>query len=150
TGTYSEDEFWDDLWRVTGGETNEALARQTIRCSSDLVEWTEAHGVEWQPPLRGTLHLSRTNVFMLGGGTAMMNSYYTRAFASGIDVAYDAQVQRLDITAGHCHAAEVVFRNALHNVEAKAVVVASGGFEANLEWLKEYWGSAVDGFVIRG
>ena len=34
------------------------------------------HGVRWQPPLRGTLHLARTNVFMLGGGKAMMNAYY--------------------------------------------------------------------------
>jgi tricarballylate dehydrogenase len=71
TGTYLEDEFWDDLWRVTGGETTESLARQTIRLSCDLVEWTQAHGVEWQPPLRGTLHLSRTNVFMLGGGAGL-------------------------------------------------------------------------------
>jgi tricarballylate dehydrogenase len=35
TGTYLEDEFWEDLRRVTGGETNEALARLTIRSSID-------------------------------------------------------------------------------------------------------------------
>ena len=39
TGAYLEDEFWDDLLRVTGGETNEALARLTIRASADFVEW---------------------------------------------------------------------------------------------------------------
>src|SRR4030088_2774084 len=45
TGTSLEDEFWDDLRRVTGGETNEALARLTIRASADFVEWLAAHGV---------------------------------------------------------------------------------------------------------
>src|SRR5262249_5096908 len=35
-------------------------------------------------------------------------------------------------------------------VRAQAVVVASGGFEANLAWLKEYWGDDADNFIIRG
>jgi tricarballylate dehydrogenase len=35
-------------------------------------------------------------------------------------------------------------------VRAKAVVVASGGFQANIAWLKEYWGDAADNFIIRG
>ena len=150
TGTYLEDEFWDDLWRVTGGETDETLARQTIRESADIVEWTQAHGVEWQPPLRGTLHLSRTNVFMLGGGTGMMNGYYACAFATGVQVAYEADVQALEIVDGRFRSASVCFGGQVHKVAARAVVVAAGGFEANLEWLKEYWGKAADGFVIRG
>ncbi len=35
-------------------------------------------------------------------------------------------------------------------IPARAVVAASGGFEANLEWLREYWGDAVDNYSIRG
>jgi tricarballylate dehydrogenase len=38
----------------------------------------------------------------------------------------------------------------LHTVRARAIVAACGGFEANLDWLKEYWGAAADNFVIRG
>jgi tricarballylate dehydrogenase len=29
-------------------------------------------------------------------------------------------------------------------------VLASGGFQANLEWLKEEWGPAADNFIVRG
>ncbi len=36
------------------------------------------------------------------------------------------------------------------NVRAKNIVVASGGFQANVSWLKEYWGEAADNFIIRG
>src|ERR1700751_2631618 len=34
TDAYKEDEYWDDLLRVTGGQTDEGLARMTIRASS--------------------------------------------------------------------------------------------------------------------
>jgi tricarballylate dehydrogenase len=150
TGTYLEDEFWDDLRRVTGGETNEALARLTIRSSADFVEWLEAHGVEWQPPLRGTLHLSRTNVFMLGGGTAMMNGEYATALQLGVQVAYEAAAEDLTFDDGRCTTASIRFGGAVRTVRAGAVVAACGGFEANIEWLKEYWGAAADNFIIRG
>ncbi len=151
TGTYGEDEFWDDLWRVTGGATDEPLARLTIRSSADFVEWTQAQGVEWQRPLRGTLHLARTNMFMLGGGTGMMNSYYATAAQLGVQVVYDAEVQDLEVDDGWVRGARVVLggREA-HTVAARAVVVAAGGFEANLDWLREYWGAAADNFVVRG
>ena len=35
-------------------------------------------------------------------------------------------------------------------IQARAVVLTSGGFEANLEWLKRIWGDAVDNYIIRG
>lgn len=66
TGPYPEDEFWDDLLRITGGKTNETLARFAIRSSNNVGEWMEQHGCVFQPAMRGTLHLSRTNGFFLG------------------------------------------------------------------------------------
>src|SRR5581483_2466025 len=35
-------------------------------------------------------------------------------------------------------------------VKASALVAACGGFEANIEWLKQYWGEVADNFLIRG
>ena len=55
TGAYGEEEFWRDLLGVTGGATNERLARLTIRESETLGDWMPANGVRWQKPLRGTL-----------------------------------------------------------------------------------------------
>ena len=48
TGTYDEDEYFEDLLRVTGGRTNEVLARQAIRESKDLTGWLGARGVRFQ------------------------------------------------------------------------------------------------------
>ena len=154
TGPYDEDEFWDDLLRVTGGKTNEALARFTLRESTDLGVWMETQGCRFQAPLRGTLNLSRTNAFFLGGGKALMNAYYHTAHKLGVQVVYDALVQDLIIQEGRFSSAVVSMNGGTTEttqaVRAQSVVIASGGFEANIPWLKEYWGEAADNFIIRG
>ena len=150
TGPYTEEEFWDDLLRVTGRETDERLARLTIRESEDLRKWMPTNGVRWQRPLRGTLHLARTNLFMLGGGKAMINAYYNAASRLGVQIAYESEVRELKVRDGEFLSALALLKGALHEVKAKAIVIASGGFEANIPWLKEYWGDAADNFVIRG
>jgi tricarballylate dehydrogenase len=35
-------------------------------------------------------------------------------------------------------------------IRGRSVVVAAGGYEANIEWLKRHWGDAADNFIIRG
>jgi tricarballylate dehydrogenase len=150
TGPYLEDEFWDDLLRVTGGKTNEDLARFTIRESNNLGFWMERHGCKFQPSMRGTLHLSRTNAFFLGGGKALMNSYYATAEQLGVKILYEAEVLSLNIEGGHFTSAQVKYQGLEKTVFGRAVVVACGGFQANLEWLKSYWGDAADNFIVRG
>ncbi len=150
TGPYTEEEFWDDLLRVTGGESNEQLAHLTIRDSKDLGDWIPTNRVRWQRPLRGTLHLARTNLFMLGGGKAMINAYYDTASRLGVQIAYESEVRELKVRDGEFLSAVALRNGALHEVKAKAIVIASGGFEANIPWLKECWGDAADNFIIRG
>jgi len=150
TGPYPEGEFWDDLRQVTKGETDEALAQLTIRDSADCGEWMPRYGVRFQPPLGGTLHLGRTNAFFLGGGKALVNAYYRAVERLGASVAYDAEVQELEIRGGEFSAALVSWRGATQAVRARAVVAASGGFEANIPWLKESWGEVAENFIIRG
>jgi tricarballylate dehydrogenase len=148
--TYAEDEYWDDLLRVTGGNTDEALARMTIRASSGVFGFMRDCGVHFQPSLAGTLNLSRTNAFFLGGGKALLNAYYLTAERLGIDILYDTEVLALHMDGGTVRTAEITYKGFPRTVQARAVVAASGGFQANLEWMRQYWGDAVDNFVIRG
>ncbi len=152
TDTYPEEEYWQDLLKVTGGQTNEQLARLVIRESSRCRDWMQHHGVHFQPSLSGTLHLSRTNAFFLGGGKAMMNAYYRSAASLGVEVRYASPVDALEIADGDFVAARV----GSERIEARSCVVASGGFESNREWLREAWGRnergewPSDSFAIRG
>ncbi|HEX2258017.1 MAG TPA: FAD-dependent tricarballylate dehydrogenase TcuA [Afifellaceae bacterium] len=150
TGPYYEDEFWDDLMRVTGGETDEGLARFTIRQSGELWDWLKAQGVRFQPSLGGTLSLSRTNAFFLGGGRALLNTLYMTAERLGVGVLYEAEVVGLQVESGAFHGATVRHDGTEHAVQAAVFVAAAGGFEANIEWLKESWGMAAENFLIRG
>lgn len=150
TGPYPEDEFWDDLMRVTGGRTTESLARLTIRESNNLGDWMKARGCMFQPSMRGTLHLSRTNAFFLGGGRALINGYFATAERMGVGIVYNADVQDLTVEDGVFKSATFVVNGKEHTVRAKAVVVASGGFQANLDWLSEHWGDAIKNFLVRG
>jgi tricarballylate dehydrogenase len=150
SGPYHEDEFWNDLNLVTGGHTNPTLAKMMIHESKEVLTWIEAQGVRFQPSLGGTLSLGRTNSFFLGGGRAMLNALYKRAEALGVDVAYDSEVTDLEIVDG-CFASATVIRGTVaEKVEAAALVVSAGGFESNIDWLKQYWGEAAQNFVIRG
>jgi tricarballylate dehydrogenase len=147
---YSEEEFFGDLLRVTGGETNETLARLTIRESANLAAWMADQGVRWQAPLTGTLHLSRTNGFFLGGGKHLVNTYYDTAQRLGAHVAYQATVRELVVDGSRVTSVLYESAGTTRRVSCRSVVVAAGGFEAALDWLGEYWGEAASRFVIRG
>src|ERR1700759_3836531 len=129
TGPYTEEEMWDDLLRITGGQTDEELARMMIHESKDILNWVVEQGVRWQPSLGGTLSLGRTNSFFLGGGRAMLNALYRTAEELGIDILYDAEVTDLDIADGMFLSAS--FKRGDGNAVAKAstLVAAAGGFE---------------------
>ncbi len=150
SGPYGEDEFWDDLKRVTEGHTDEALARLMIGQSKEILDWMPRQGVRFQPSLGGTLSLGRTNSFFLGGGRAMLNTLYLTAESLGVAVVYDAEVVDLAIDAGMFLSATLVRGGERSTVRAATLVAAAGGFEANIEWLKVYWGDAADNFLIRG
>ena len=150
TESYPEDEFLADLNRVTENQGDPDLSRLLIARSAGCPEWMRQFGVRFQSSLRGTLHLSRTNLFFLGGGKALMNSYYAAATRAGVHVAYDADVTALDFVDDRCRSVTVRLGGQTVQVRARAIVLAAGGFEANIEWLREAWGNAADNFVIRG
>ena len=148
---YPEEEYWQDLLKVTGGATDEALARLVIRASSNCRPWMVKHGVRFQPPLSGALHVARTNAFFMGGGKALVNAYYRSAETLGLQLRYDTPVDRIELQGGRFLAAH----SGTQRFEARACVVASGGFESNREWLREAWGQVngewvADNFLIRG
>lgn len=150
TGTYGEDEYFDDLIRVTKGKTDEALARMTIRMSEDCLPWMESHGVAFQKSLSGTLSLSRTNAFFLGGGKALVNAYYNTVEDLGVTVAYDAEVSHIAIEDGAFTGLDASIGGTTTRIEGRALVLASGGFQADLDWLADAWGPAARNFLIRG
>ncbi len=149
---YPEEEYWQDLLKVTGGLTNEHLARLVIRASATCRFWMRQHGVRFQPPLSGALHVARTNAFFMGGGKALVNAYYHSAEEQGVQICYDSPVESIELADGRFVAAH----SRGERIVARSCVLASGGFESNRVWLREAWGQnergewPADNFLIRG
>lgn len=149
---YPEEEFWQDLLKVTGGKTNEALARLVIRASATCRPWMVRHGVRFQPSLSGALHTARTNAFFMGGGKALVNAYFRSAERLGVQVRYESPVDRIELDGDRFVAAWVRGER----ITARSCVLAAGGFESNRDWLREAWGQNArgewpsDNFLIRG
>jgi tricarballylate dehydrogenase len=150
TDSYGEDEYFDDLMRVVKGKTDEGLARMCIRESEACLPWMEAHGVRFQPSLSGTLSLSRTNAFFLGGGKALVNAYYRTAQELGVEMRYDTEVTHLHIEGDTVTSVDVHQSGETVTLSGRAVILASGGFQADTDWLARAWGPAAKNFLIRG
>jgi len=150
TDSYHEDEYFEDLLRVTKGKTTEDLARLAIRESQHSVAWLEARGVRFQKALSGTLHLGRTNAFFMGGGRALVNALCRHAESLGVTIFYEAEVTDIRLEGGVCRGVTATVDGMPRDFTGTSVVFAAGGFQANIPWLKESWGAAADNFLIRG
>ncbi|PLS21034.1 FAD-dependent tricarballylate dehydrogenase TcuA [Neptunicoccus cionae] len=148
--SYTEDEYLADLMKVTGGKTDEQLARLAIRTSEECLPWMEEHGVRFQPSLSGTLSLARTNAFFRGGGKSLVNAYYRTAEQLGVDVLYEAAVTHLELDGDRVARVDYTHEGKAKSLSPKSVVVASGGFQADTDWLARAWGPAAKNFLIRG
>lgn len=151
TGDYDEEEFLNDIIRVTKGKTNVSMAKIIVERSLDAIKWVSRHKVRWQKPLRGTLHLSRTNIFILGGGKAMVNAYYYQLERmDNVKVMYDAEAVGFDVQGDTVLNVIVRRGDDEFKVRANSYVIASGGFESNIDLLRRFWGKAADNIIIRG
>ncbi len=148
--SYSEEEYLADLLKVTDRKTDQDLARLAIRTSEECLPWMEARGVRFQPSLSGTLSLARTNAFFLGGGKGLVNAYYRTVEILRVDVRYGAKVTHLELDGDQVTALDYTYAGETHRISPKAIVVASGGFQADIDWLARAWGPAAKNFLIRG
>lgn len=148
--SYSEEEYFADLLKVTDGKTNERLARLAIRTSEDCLPWMEERGVRFQPSLSGTLSLARTNAFFLGGGKSLVNAYHRTAAKLGVVVEYDANVTHVEVQDGKVVHLDYTQGDKTHRLTPKTVIVSAGGFQADTDWLARAWGPAAKNFLIRG
>ena len=150
TGPYPEEECFKDLLKVTGGNTDEKMARLCIRESLDIGYWMIEHGAMFQPSMRGTLHLGRTNSFFLGGGRGLINGYYAYAEKVGIEVLYETYVTEIVMDGPVFKYVMVQTPKGPMRINAKTAIAGAGGSQANPHFLAKHWGEAAFNFRVRG
>ena len=153
-GSYSREQFYDDLGRVTEYRTDPDLAERLIESSFETLRWLHGKGVRFLP-LYGrqsfktdgrTRFWGGLTVEAWGGGPGLVDSLTSIASNSGVEIRYGARALGLRRRSGTGFDVQL----ADETVAADAVVLACGGFEANPAWRARYLGPGWDLAKVRG
>ncbi|MFQ5765003.1 MAG: FAD-dependent tricarballylate dehydrogenase TcuA [Rhodospirillales bacterium] len=157
-GTYTRDDYFDDMTRVTRFRADPDLVETLIDGSLETLVWMKSKGVRFQPSY-GRQAFKVDGRFRFwgglcletwGGGPGLVDALITAVEGAGMEILYGTRAVELIVERGAV--AGVVARAGpeTFEVRAKAVVLASGGFEANTEWRTRYLGPGWDLAPVRG
>lgn len=157
-GEYTEEQFLDDIGRVTQYHTDPDLAEALVRNSLDTVLWLSHNGVRFVPNFgrQAFNHEGRFKFiggFVLatvGGGRGLVDGEAKTARAKGATVRYNAHVTGLLHGRSGVEGVRVTTDGVQEEIHARAVVLACGGFESNREWRTRYLGPGWDLAKVRG
>src|SRR6266481_8156588 len=156
---YTENQFYDDLMRVTEGRADIDMAEFLVQRSRPTIVWMRNQGIRWilmfarqSYQVEGKHHFwGGLNVEAVGGGAGLVDMQMERAQKAGIEVRYGQGAWRLlTDSKGGVTGVVVRTREGFVDVPAKSVVLACGGFEANPEWRTRYLGPGWDLAKVRG
>jgi tricarballylate dehydrogenase len=157
-GAYTQDQFYDDLCRVTQYHTNPQMAETLVSRSLETTLWMRNRGVRFAPiygrqafKVEGRFKFwGGLTIEAWGGGPGLVDSLYTIALHNGVDVYYQSRVLELIDDDNGVRGVIARTQGRTQTFGAKAVVLASGGFEANPEWRTRYLGPGWDLAKVRG
>jgi tricarballylate dehydrogenase len=69
----------------------------------------------------------------MGGGKALLNAYYRNANSLGVEVWYDVPVTHLELQGDRIRSIEYSHQGNNHLISPKAMIVASGGFQVDID-----------------
>ncbi len=140
---YTEENFYDDLMRLTEDLADPDLADLLVTRSRPTVVWMRSQGVRWILMFgRQSYKVGETHRFWggltveaVGGGPGLVQALYDRAAAVDVEVRYETKAVRLLLDdRGAIRGLVYRGREGFAEIAARAIVLASGGFEANSEW----------------
>jgi tricarballylate dehydrogenase len=157
-GVYTEEQFLDDLARVTENRCDPDLAELLVKRSLDTVAWMNAKGVRFTAAWgRQAFNIGGRFKFWggltveaVGGGPGLVQNLTVAAKKHGIDIWYHARAMALLHDDDGIQGVRVKRDGRTIDVAAKAVVLAAGGFQANPEWRTRYLGPGWELAKVRG
>jgi len=157
-GTYSETEFFEDMIRVTNYQTNPELSAILTGKSFETMKWMRSHNVRFVP-IYGRQAFKVDGKFKFwggltveanGGGPGLVDSLHEEAKRMDIDVLFNAMATELIHDDHGVHGLMFKHNGVTKKIEAKAVILATGGFQSNSEMRTKYLGPNWDVAKVRG
>ncbi len=157
-GTYTEEQFFDDMARITQYRANPDLVELLVTKSLETLLWMRDKGVRFIPiygrqafKIDGKFKFwGGLTVESVGGGPGLVDMLTDSARKRGIAIRYRTRAVSLLTDGARVTGVRVRHDGKIGDLSAKAVVLASGGFEANPEWRTRYLGPGWDLVKVRG
>jgi tricarballylate dehydrogenase len=157
-GTFTEDQFFDDMGRITEYRTDPDMAELLVTKSLDTMVWMRSKGVRFQP-IYGRQAFKVDGKFKFwggmtveswGGGPGLVEALHSRAAKEGIKVLHNARAMSLIHDDDGVHGVVARINGRTTKLHGGAVVLACGGFQANSEWRSRYLGQNWELAKVRG
>jgi tricarballylate dehydrogenase len=158
-GSYSEDEFYDDLMRVTNGLADPELAQILVAESFPALKWLQEHGVRFvlafgrQAFKRGDKYHFWGGLLVeaVGAGKGLSDQQFEVAEHLGVQIRYATKgVKLLQDQQGRVVGILAQGPEGFEELHAKTVILACGGFESNAEMRTRYLGQGWELAKVRG
>ena len=158
-GSYPQSRFYDDIMRVTEGLSDPDLLQILVSRSYPTVRWMSDQGLYWVLMYgRQSFKVQGKHRFFggliveaVGGGKGLVDSLFQAAERRGVEVVYEAKAGSLVTDrSGSVTGVSVRTPAGADEIEAGAVVLACGGFEANPEMRTRYLGAGWELAKVRG
>jgi tricarballylate dehydrogenase len=157
-GTYTADQFFDDMARVTQHHADPDLVELLVTKSFDSLNWMRDKGVRLIPiygrqafKVEGKFKFwGGLTVESVGGGPGLIAMLTEAAKKRGIEIRYATRGVDLLFDGNRVEGIRARERGEVRELRARSVVLACGGFEANPEWRTRYLGPGWDLAKVRG
>jgi tricarballylate dehydrogenase len=157
-GSYSQEAFFDDMARVTEHRADPDLVAALVTRSADTIAWQRDKGVRYVPSYgRQAYKVDGRFTFwgglaveVRGGGQGLVEYLEAACARAGVAIEYETRARELIIRNGHVCGVRVERDRRMYDIEAGAVVLASGGFQANAAWRTQFLGTGWDLAKVRG
>lgn len=157
-GSYTENQFLDDMARVTEYRCDPDLTEILVKRSLETLAWMRSNGVRFAAAWgRQAFNVGGRFKFWggltveaVGGGPGLIEALTNAARQKGIDIWYEARATGLIADDDGVKGVHVRHKGKTTQVCAKSVVLAAGGFQANPEWRARYLGPGWELAKVRG
>lgn len=157
-GTYSKEQYYEDMKRLTNNRTDPNLARILINESLNTMAWLRSKKVRFVP-IYGRQAFKVNGKFKFwggltieaaGGGPGLVQALYDAAEREGIKVLYDAHATSLLKDDDQIYGVVLKLKGKTVKIKSKSIILASGGFQANTEMRTRYLGAGWELAKVRG
>ena len=157
-GSYTEDQFFDDMGRLTEYRTDPDLCELLVRKSKSTIMWMSSKGIRFVP-IYGRQAFKVDGKFKFwggltveswGGGPGLVDALTNSATKEGIEILYNCRALSLLHNDEGVHGVKVRQNGKSFDIYGSTVVLSAGGFQANTEWRARYLGPGWDLAKVRG